>query len=159
MIRNIYDRIMDKVLEEDGPMPTPCWIWLGGRSGRGYGQMYYLGIKTYVHRIMSEIAGGPIPSGLFALHKCDNPPCCNPSHLFLGTLKDNAIDRNNKGRQASHRGILNGRVTITEDQVREIRHLHKIKGLYGVQIAEKLDISRWVVYDVLKGRRWEWLID
>lgn len=70
-----------------------CWEWTGYRGARGYGKMSYLGQKSlYVHRMSYFAFTGTNPGKLDVCHTCDNPPCCNPLHLFLGTARDNAID-------------------------------------------------------------------
>jgi hypothetical protein len=82
-----------------------CWEWKAWRDKDGYGRWNpILGIKFYSHRLMYEITYGSIPGGLLVCHHCDNPPCCNPDHLFLGTNQDNLADRDEKGRQVSMRG-------------------------------------------------------
>lgn len=90
-IRRIHDR---EQRFYEGPLQTPCIEWPGKRHRNGYGQ---LGRKT-AHRVAYECAHGPIPDGLHVLHRCDNPPCINPEHLFLGTHHDNMIDSMLKGR-------------------------------------------------------------
>lgn len=77
-----------------------CWFWVGRKMTFGYGdiQLYAGGPRTSSHRASWEINVGPIPNGMFVLHKCDNPPCVNPDHLFLGTQKDNLLDARKKGR-------------------------------------------------------------
>jgi hypothetical protein len=77
-----------------------CWRWLGGQTRPGgYGRLYLgEGFVGVAHRISWEIHVGPIPDGLRVLHRCDNPPCCNPEHLFLGTSHDNTQDALRKGR-------------------------------------------------------------
>ena len=80
--------------------PDGCWEWQGGRSNRGgYGLVGVGKAKNAkAHRIAYELANGPFDSDLFVCHRCDNPPCCRPDHLFLGTNADNAADRERKGR-------------------------------------------------------------
>jgi hypothetical protein len=77
---------------------SDCWVWQGYRNEHGYGRLW--APKRYVHRAAYEAFVGPIPAGLNVLHRCDNPPCCNPAHLFLGTRADNARDMLAKGRGA-----------------------------------------------------------
>ena len=72
--------------------PDACWIWQGSKRPQGYGQLSYQGRHTSAHRLAWTLTHGPIPDGLFVLHRCDNPPCVNPAHLFLGTTDDNMHD-------------------------------------------------------------------
>lgn len=74
-----------------------CWPWLAGATG-GYGTIRTPRGMERAHRIAWELTRGPVPVGLFVCHACDNPPCCNPDHLFIGTLADNNRDRHEKGR-------------------------------------------------------------
>lgn len=80
-----------------------CWEWSGNRDKFGYGRIdgRREGI-FYAHRAAWVVANGAIPEGLYVLHKCDNPPCCNPAHLWLGTYKENSEDRQRKGRGKQH---------------------------------------------------------
>jgi hypothetical protein len=77
---------------------TGCLEWTGYASRRGYGQITIKGLPVGTHRLAWELAKGPIPDGLCVCHSCDNPPCCNVEHLFLGTHAANAADRSAKGR-------------------------------------------------------------
>ena len=81
-------------------MATPCLEWQAGRSRSGYGKFSRDGKTERAHRVAWEMANGPIPDGLNALHKCDNRPCVDDTHLFLGTIADNNADMVAKGRQA-----------------------------------------------------------
>lgn len=74
-----------------------CWIWQGRKSGE-YGHFEINGKAMYVHRFSYELHNGPIPKGLFVCHACDNPPCVNPKHLWLGTHRENIQDWVKKGR-------------------------------------------------------------
>lgn len=83
--------------------PDDCWLWTGSRNrsrdgSPSYGRIFFDGKTRKAHRVAYELAHGPIPYGLFACHKCDNPRCVNPAHIFLGTAFDNVEDRRSKGR-------------------------------------------------------------
>lgn len=114
--------------------PDSCWPWVGGRTTAGYGSVQWDGGVQYAHRIAWRLTAGPIPASIFVCHRCDNPPCCNPAHLFLGTHADNMVDKVAKGRVArgeasgprrhpermAH-GATHWRVKLTEADVLAIR--------------------------------------
>lgn len=108
------------IVHEDG-----CWGWRGSRtnSGRGYGAIKAQQKKYMAHRVAYEIFNGPIPDNLWVLHKCDNPICSNPDHLWLGTCADNVGDMLQKGRHSPNglRGSEIGSSKLTEDQIPLIR--------------------------------------
>lgn len=78
-----------------------CLEWRGARVGDGYGQLRWDGKRVLAHRLAWQNKNGQIPDGLNVLHRCDNPPCVNPAHLFLGTHQENMRDRDAKGRNKS----------------------------------------------------------
>ena len=99
--KSTAERFWAKVDRSDGP--DACWPWTGHRARRGYGQFKMFGRSVPAHRVAWELTNGPIPPGdhfgtMCACHRCDNPPCCNPTHLFLGSMADNVADRDAKGR-------------------------------------------------------------
>ena len=112
-----------------------CWVWLGCRIREGYGQVRFDGRLELTHRVSYRLEVGEIPPDKpCILHSCDFPPCCRPSHLFPGTIADNAADRDAKGRAATGerhgsrtkperlaRGDRNGSAKITEADIPDIR--------------------------------------
>lgn len=129
--------------------PESCWEWQGARHGKGYGHIRISGKVEKAHRIAYEIAVGPIPDGMHVCHACDNPPCCNPKHLWLGTNEDNLLDRQSKRRHAH--GVRHSRARLTEDEVREIV---AIDGISHSRIAEMFGISKTTVSHIKCGRSW-----
>jgi hypothetical protein len=98
-----------------------CWAWIGAKTKRGYGVYAPLpGVLLRTHRVAYALFNGQFDESLFVCHKCDNPICCNPSHLFLGTVKDNTADMDKKGRRANVSGEANGAAKLTIEQVRAI---------------------------------------
>lgn len=130
-----------------GPKPTPfwdrvaiagpgdCWEWQGARHPDGHGNLKLNGRYYRAHRLAYECSFGPFPVALEVLHRCDNPACCNPRHLFLGTKPDNIADMVSKGRQA--RGPMLPQTKLTEDQVRAIR----IDGRAHTEIAADYGVT------------------
>jgi hypothetical protein len=158
-------RYLDKV---DKRGPEECWEWSGGRFEKGYGA-FRLSAKRMVkaHRFGFELLIGPIPAGLYVCHTCDNPPCQNPRHWFLGTHKDNAHDREQKmrGRYKTlgplppkpkvgrARGERDGNAKLTEADVLEIRRL-STTGVSQRSIAERFGITQVNVSSIARRRTW-----
>lgn len=124
---------------------TGCWNWIADKDKDGYGYAYLgktriEGTKKYIkhrdktHRLSWNMHNGAIPEGLCVLHKCDNPSCVNPDHLFIGTKKQNSEDM--VAKQRNQRGEQRPLAKVTEEQVREIRaskeSLTKIGAKYGL---------------------------
>jgi Flp pilus assembly pilin Flp len=156
---------------------TDCIEWAGHRQRGGYGLTRMPGDsrrRTSAHRAAWINANGPIADGLYVCHTCDNPPCVNLDHLWLGTALDNARDRSAKGRSAHNRphsagpGERNGRAILTEDQVRSIIETHRLHGqkLRGTprlgvtrqELADTFGVSRPTIDGILSGRLWPSII-
>jgi hypothetical protein len=125
-----------------------CWLWRGARYPVGYGVIWRDGKNVFAHRAAWELVHGVIPDGLYVLHKCDNPPCVNPAHLFLGTKGENCTDRSMKGRDAF--GVANGLAKLTDDKVRCIRS----DARSTTQIAKDYGVSRACIYAVKELQTW-----
>ena len=132
-----------------------CWHWTGSLID-GYGQIMTCQKTIAAHRYSWLLHIGDIPDGLLVLHRCDNRRCVNPSHLFVGTYGDNAADRNSKGRQASHKGMLNGRAKLNEDQVLYIRSNYKSRDkIFGAAALSRLfGVDVVTIYGVTRRRTW-----
>lgn len=123
-----------------------CWEFSGCKSSDGYGRLIFQGRKLSAHRLAYELTEGAIPDGMAICHKCDNPPCCNPDHLFLGTQADNVADRVAKGREGYRKGEKNGRAKLTDALVIDIRQK------LSAGTRTKADIGReYCVSEVLIG--------
>jgi len=127
-----------------------CWLWQAGTNDQGYGT-FRLGNMNRAHRVSFEITNGPIPEGLDVLHTCDNPPCVNPHHLWLGTNLDNVIDRETKQRGNHPRGESHGRAKLTEEQARYIRASFECARV----LATRFRISKTQVKDIKNKRAWK----
>lgn len=133
-----------------------CWLWTGLRAG-GYGHMKYRESgkpgHLLAHRFSYALAYGCLDRSLYVCHRCDNPPCVNPSHLFAGTPKDNQMDAKRKGRRASKVGELCGQSKLREGHVVFIRYMHGL-GVPVKSIAPIYGISETTIYRVVNRRGW-----
>jgi hypothetical protein len=141
-----------------------CWEWQAARDGCGYGKLG----DDRAHRVSWRIHHGEIPDGMFVLHRCDNPCCVNPSHLYVGTKKDNAQDRERRGRsnhatgqrhgRYTHphqtRGARNGRAKLTEQQVRELLDAYFKQGIRKAELARQYNLSKTSVGRIVSGKLW-----
>lgn len=114
-----------------------CWNWLGAKGDKGYGLYSPLpGITLRAHRVAYALHNSGIEDSKFVCHHCDNPSCCNPLHLFLGTPKDNVDDMVQKGRNLSPRGESNGMARLTSAQAclifQDRRTNKEVSGQYGI---------------------------
>ena len=131
-----------------------CWIWHGTKVTRGYGQISSNGKIWRAHRLSWALHKGNIPAGVLVLHKCDNPSCVNPEHLFLGSVQDNVDDRIKKGRSA--RGSNMGSSKLTEANVHAIRERLSHAETHA-SIAASFDVTESAVSHIAAGHSWGWL--
>jgi hypothetical protein len=137
---------------------TECWEWQGHKNEFGYGLTSFAeyGKKNLrTHRIAWQITKGEIPDGLFVCHRCDNPACVNPSHLFLGTHKENMEDMTKKGRHHDLKGEQKSQHKLTEKQIIEIHQRYSAGGIYQRELAEEYGVHDSVICRILKGKTWK----
>lgn len=141
----------NKVLKKDG-----CWEWKGYVDKNGYAQINGHNGKTFVpikaHRVSYEIHVGKILDGMIVCHTCDNPVCTNPEHLWIGTQKENGLDRKKKGR--SCRGESRWNSVLKEDDVRNIRKSLSI-GISIKYLSEKYNVHYATISLISKNRTWK----
>lgn len=177
-LRMPSERLWAKV-NKDGPIPVhcpelgPCWVWVGKSVHEdGYGLIRVRGRSSSAHRLSYELHYGPIPVGAIIRHHCDNPPCCNPAHLAVGTVLDNARDRVSRGRGAL--GDKNGSRTCPEsyprgekhhnakldaDTVRAIRAAREgDRHLSQMAIGQIFNIDQTTISRILLGKVWSHVV-
>lgn len=128
-----------------------CWRW-GGHLNKGYGQIHN-GIKAWkAHRASYVINVGPIPDGMCVLHRCDNPECTNPRHLFLGTQLDNLKDMaaKKRGKNGNLKGSDVGNSKLTESDVLEIRQAQDSQS----SLARRFGVGRSTIFRIRKEQAW-----
>lgn len=147
---SIMERFIAKIRVNES---TGCWDWIAGKDRDGYG-MFSGGFTAKAHRYSYVMFVGDIPDGWFVCHKCDNPSCVNPSHLFAGTCKDNHDDAELKGRRL--KGPLKWNAVLTDGDVRYIRE-NCVKGskTHGqLAMAKRFGVSQGAINSLLSRRSW-----
>lgn len=159
------------MIDKNGPIPMhkpelgPCWKWAGGNIRGWYSRLYVLTHSFLAHRFSWELHFGKIPDGLQVLHKCDNPPCTNPSHLFIGTSRDNVRDMWEKRRMSTQGEKWDGpkqawplcgkgdkrrkHVKLNAGQVSEIRKTYAAGELTYSELAERFQLPRTTIHSAL----------
>jgi hypothetical protein len=144
--RPLEERFWEKV---DIRGEDECWEWLASLNQDGYGSFR----STLAHIVSWKLANGEIEKGLYVCHKCDNPACVNPKHLFLGTQNDNMKDMVAKGRGSDKHGENNPKAKLSESDVYDIYRLHNA-GFKKSEIAKKYKVSETAISYVLSGKSW-----
>jgi hypothetical protein len=143
-----------------------CRIWIGSKDKHGYGEIQYKGKKWATHRLAYHLVNGSIPDGMDILHKCDNPPCCKPEHLFPGTQKDNVDDMMKKGRNGGQfeKGHVNNNPLkgediaisrLTEREVLEARGRHATGKIGHKLLAKEYNMAASTMRAVLTRKTWK----
>lgn len=145
---HLPDRFWKKVQKiSDGD----CWNWIGAKDQDGYG-IYSHNKKTVrTHRLLASVAHGEIGNGRIVMHLCDNPSCCNPAHLVIGSIQENVSDREKKGRRSPPRGEMHRSSKITKAQSLDIRK----SSLTERELAKIYGIGKTQVGDIRRGLYWK----
>lgn len=138
----------------DKGAPEECWEWTARRNADGYGQFYLEGKLALAHRMAWWLIHSSIPESICVLHTCDNPPCCNPNHLFLGTKADNAEDRDGKGRRRAPKGELNTAAKLTEEQVLAIRRESASGETSQKELAHEYGVTPPAISKIVLRKTW-----
>lgn len=129
-----------------------CWPWTGSVDRDGYGKMK-VGALRRAHRIAFYAATGTDPTGYFICHTCDNPPCCNPAHLYRGTALDNNRDIHRRGRWCDRKGARHPLAKLSEADVLAIRRL-RAEGVLVRSIAQQFGVASSTISLVVSRSRW-----
>jgi len=155
-MKDLKERIKDGVTVEG-----ECWTWRGATKGFGYGYLTTGSRKDgsrktqTAHRVSYSVYVGPIPDGMWVLHHCDNPKCCNPKHLYIGDRKQNVSDMMTRGRLSSQKGESNNNAKINMDTANMIRIERKENRTSYREIAYMFGLkSHKTVMQICNGELW-----
>ncbi len=153
----LEDRLYSKAVKNEW---CGCWEWTGA-TRNGYGRIITGSRKDgtrrneSAHRLSYIVSVGEIPPGMEVCHKCDNPRCINPEHLFLGTKQDNMKDREEKGRNVIFTGEEQPRSKLTKKAVKDARWEHVFKGTSFQRLANRYGVSKKTMQNAIKGITWK----
>lgn len=160
-----YKSVITRLLAKRVITDAGCWEWTGSRAPAGYGAMSFHGKRTLVSRVSAAVfLGFSLDAALFVCHHCDNPPCFNPAHLFIGTAADNTQDRISKGRPGpadalrgkrspKTQGSRHVNAKLSEADIPEIRAL-LANGLPQTRIAARFEVSSTTINHIAHGKAW-----
>lgn len=129
-----------------------CILFEGSKTKAGYGTKWHMGRMQGAHRLAWQEVNGDIPDGMYICHKCDNPSCVNPEHLFLGTPKDNSDDRDAKGRNNQAKREAHGSAKLTEADVTFIKNARYV--VSQRRLAALFSVNRSTIQDIYTEKTW-----
>lgn len=155
LLDRFYDKLPD-ILDENF-----CWEWKGAIDVYGYGVLYYRDKTIKAHRVSYEIYYAEPLGNLHCLHKCDNPSCVNPQHLFAGTNLDNVRDKIKKGRcyTGNQKGENNGASKLSDTQVSKIRELYNSKKYTTLKLGEMYNVNRSTISYIVNNKTYKHLLE
>lgn len=133
---------------------STCWNWIGYKNPQGYGRFWVNKKMVRTYRFSYELHFGPIQKNKFVCHKCDNPSCVNPNHLWLGTVLDNSNDMINKNRDKKARGEKNCNSKLTKEQVLKIRSEYIPRKVSAYKLAKKYNVNVNTIQKILYRKLW-----
>lgn len=153
-LKPLAERFWSKV---DKRGPDECWNWTATLNNRGYGQLGENARLVYAHRVSWKLNAGPIPAGVCVLHRCDNRPCVNPAHLFLGTQADNMADMARKGRADRLRKAKGEQCWNARLSVGDVSYIRSpaVVGLTDKDLSRYFGVSEATVNHARSGRSWK----
>ena len=146
----LHQRLENHTISKDN-----CWLTDLPSNGHGYLNITVNGKTKYAHRIAYELHKGEIPDNMCVCHSCDNPACINPSHLFLGTQRENVADCISKGRSNTPKGENHHKAKLTESDVHQIKHLLAEANLTLKQIANTFGVKLETISNIKTGKSWK----
>ena len=145
---DIYERLRGKIKKTE-----TCWFWLASTNKNGYGKISIKRKTLLAHRVLASLYLHNFRDDLLVLHACDNPPCVNPAHLFVGTHSDNVRDAVSKGRWTQVSGENNGYAKVNREIVEKIRAEYTL-GVRQRAIASKYGVSQAQVSNIITHKHW-----
>lgn len=146
----VVDRFLEKT-ERPCLDDSACWVWTGAKTSAGHGQVWRDGKTAPAHKVAFELFNGPVANDECVRHKCDNPPCVNPTHLETGTHNDNMRDMVERGRSKAGRAYYR----MTEGQVEEARKLFASGRFTYSELAAVFGVSAASMGMAIRGRTWK----
>lgn len=143
---------IEKFNQKISKFDNGCWHWQGMKDKDGYGKIKINNKRTSAHRLSMIMVHGDIPENNWVLHKCDNPSCVNPEHLYFGSPSQNSLDRENRKRGRPLKGENNGFNKLNDSAVLAIRKLFGVKK--QTEIAEMFGVSPGLVSYIKSRKIW-----